>query len=283
MIDILVTGAAGFVGQHLVKHLRQQGRQLTEITRENGDITEAATWDKMPKAKTVVHLAARSFVPDSWTDVAGFMKCNVAGVVEALNYCKKQGAHLVYISSYLYGAPDILPIPESAEIAVNNPYALTKKFAEDTCRFYSDSFGVPVTILRPFNVYGEGQSQLFLIPSLITQVTTQTPIHVKDLEPKRDYLYVNDLVSAIVKAVDYTEPFDIFNIGSGASYSVKELIDIVQTHAGTNLPVQSDDVRRKNEVMDTVADVSRAKSKLGWEPQWTLSAGIKDILSRRSH
>lgn len=278
MIEIIVTGASGFVGQHLINELKNKSYDFLAVTRDTGDITSPNTWNKLAKSKVVIHLAARSFVPDSWNDISGFMQCNLAGTIEALNYCKENNAHLIYLSSYLYGAPRILPISEDAPLSVNNPYALTKKIAEETCKFYSDSFGTKVTILRPFNVYGSGQSEQFLIPYLVSQIKTQKEIHVKDLEPKRDYLYINDLVRAIFLAIQYEPLFDVFNIGSGTSYSVKDLISIIQYHSNKNLPVFSDSIRRKNEIMDTIADISKAKQQLNWEPIWSLTDGIKDLL-----
>lgn len=278
MSDVLVTGANGFIGSHLVKHLTSLGHLVFETTRKDGDIGKADTWNAFPRADVVIHLAARSFVPDSWNDISGFMKCNLAGTLEALNYCKSNNAHLIYLSSYLYGNPATLPIVEDATVSVNNPYALTKKLAEDTCRFYSESFGTKVTILRPFNVYGTGQSEQFLIPYLISQIKTKTEIHVKDLEPRRDYLYVDDLVRAIGLSIPYQQVFDVFNIGAGLSYSVQDLITIIQKHSGKDLPVFSDAERRKNEIMDTVADISKAKEKLGWHPVWDMSDGIKALL-----
>jgi nucleoside-diphosphate-sugar epimerase len=278
MTRIIVTGAKGFVGKYLVSKLDTAGYQVFEVGRELGDITEPSTWNSLPNADVVVHLAAKSFVPDSWTDISGFISCNLAGTIEALNYCKSRSSKLVYVSSYLYGNPQKLPISESDALSVNNPYALTKKLAEESCQFYAESFGIPVIILRPFNVYGTGQSDQFLIPSLINQVSAKKEIYVKDLEPKRDYLYIDDLTTAITQAVSYQGNFNIFNVGSGISYSVKELIDIIQRFAGTDLPVFSESARRKNEIMDTVADISHAKELLNWQPEWTLEEGIKRMI-----
>jgi nucleoside-diphosphate-sugar epimerase len=275
---ILVTGATGFIGTHLVNFLQNRQYMVIPVNSSHGDVTRWSTWEQFPVADVVVHLAARSFVPDSWTDISGFMRCNLVGTVKALNYCKLHKARLVYLSSYLYGNPASLPINENAELAVNNPYSFSKKLAEEACEFYASSFGVPVTILRPFNVYGNGQSMQFLIPSLINQVKRGENIHVKDLEPKRDYVHVDDLVAAVEKAINYPEKFDVFNIGFGVSYSVSELIRIIQDHAHTNLPVTSDAERRKNEIMDTVADVTKAGKYLQWHPQLSLSDGIKAIM-----
>jgi nucleoside-diphosphate-sugar epimerase len=281
MNRIIVTGAEGFVGKHLVKKLIDTGYQVIEVPRSYGDITKASTWNRLPQADVVIHLAAKSFIPDSWTNISEFMSCNLGGTIEALNYCKLWNSKLIYLSSYLYGNPKNLPIKEGDELSVNNPYALTKKLAEESCQFYAENFSVPVTILRPFNVYGVGQSDHFIIPSLIKQVATQSDIHVKDLVPKRDYLYIEDLISAITKAITYQSNFDVFNIGSGVSHSVKNLIDLIQHSAGTNHPVYSESSRRKNEIMDTIADISFAKELLHWQPLWSLKDGINQMINNK--
>lgn len=279
MAKILVTGASGFIGKHLLPKLRANKHNIIELNSMAGDISEEVTWSHLQHAEVVIHLAGRTFVPDSWMEPAGFLKTNLHGTVYALNYCRKHNARLVFLSSYLYGKPEKLPIPESASLKANNPYALSKKLAEEACKFYADIFRVKITILRPFNVYGPRQAGHFLIPSIINQVAAGNIVHVKDLEPKRDYVYIDDLIDAIIKSVDLDQKFNIFNIGMGISYSVAELIDLIQKIKGTNLVVQSDSERRAEEVMDTKADITKAIAILGWSPKWTLKSGIQKMLS----
>lgn len=279
MTNVIVTGASGFIGRHLVPQLRQSGYRVIEMDSRDGDVADEATWKRLEPAAVVVHLAGKTFVPDSWSDPPQFISCNLLGTVQALDYCREHGARLVFLSSYLYGNPIELPINEGAPLVANNPYALSKKLAEEACRFYSEAFGVSVTVLRPFNVYGPGQSENFLIPWIIRQVNGSTAINVKDLEPKRDYIYVTDLVAAIVKAVATPSSLQVINIGTGVSHSVEELVRIVQEVKGTDLPVISGGERRKDEVMDTVADIREAGRLLGWAPEVSLLEGIT-LLSR---
>ncbi len=278
MARILVTGASGFIGRHLVPALRDAGHAVFEVDINSGDVADESTWVDFPRSDVVLHLAGKTFVPDSWADPAGFIKCNLLGTVSALNYCRRNNARLVFLSSYLYGNQKVLPIPETAPLVVNNPYGLSKKLAEEACWFFSDSFGIHVTILRLFNVYGPWQPEHFLIPSIIRQVNAGQVIRVKDLEPKRDYVYVKDVAQAILKAVDCQEGFRIFNIGSGASHSVEELIRIIQSIMKTDLPVKVDAERRKDEIMNTVADITASKHHLGWAPRWTLHRGVQHML-----
>lgn len=277
MSRVLVTGASGFIGKHLVPRLRAEGREVLDVRRTSGDVAEQATWQSLPPADVVVHLAAKSFVPDSWEAPGAFLRTNLLGTVAAIEFCRAHGAGLVFPSSYLYGEAVRQPIPESATLTATNPYALSKKLAEEACEFFADRWGVNITILRPFNIYGPGQSHTFLVPTIVNQLKAGKEVHVKDLEPRRDYVYVLDVVEAMAKAVACTRGFSVFNLGSGVSHSVADLIRTIQDVWGTDLPVRSDGVRRQNEVMDTVADIARAERQLGWKPQFTLRQGLEHL------
>lgn len=277
MSRILVTGASGFIGRHLVPALESAGHEVVARSSRDGDVASAATWLAAPPAEVIVHLAGRSFVPDSWATPARYLETNVLGTVQALEHARRHGARLVHLSSYLYGAPDHLPIPESAPLVATNPYALSKKLAEEVCRFHAEAYGVPVTVLRPFNVYGPGQADAFLVPSVLRQLRGGVEIRVKDLEPRRDYVYVHDVTAAIVRALDVREGYNVFNVGTGRSFSVRELIDTMQEVWRTQLPVVSEEVRRQDEIMDTVADVSEAKRRIGWVPRFGLREGLLNL------
>lgn len=278
MQRILVTGASGFIGTHLVPQLKLNGYQVDVRSSVDGDVALSATWEKFPtNCDVLVHLAARSFVPESWKSPSSFIKANVSGTLNALSYCHATGAQLIFLSSYLYGNPDALPIPETAILRPTNPYARSKMISEELCDYYVEYAGVNVSILRPFNVYGPDQGENFLIPSIVHQVKSKEIIEVLDLEPKRDYVFISDVVDAIIKTIG-RDPAT-FNIGSGESFSVEEVIEMIQSVYGTTLPVKSVGVRRKDEIMDTIADISKARTELGWEPRVQLIEGIKRILS----
>ncbi len=280
MTKILITGSEGFVGKHLISTLTKFQIASIGVDFKNGDIIDETTWRNYPKAEIVIHLAAKSFVPDSWIHPEEFIKCNIIGTTNALNYCRKHRAKLVFLSSYLYGNPVSLPIPESAKLEPTNPYALSKGIAEEICQFYCDKFDLDTIILRPFNIYGPGQPKYFLIPEIINQVKNNPEINVQDFEPKRDYVYIMDLVNAIIKTIDINiKGCSIINIGSGISYSVKEVIDIIQILNGSNKPVFSKNEKRRDEIMDTIADTQKAKNVLAWEAQWSLRDGITQLLN----
>ena len=279
MASILVTGSKGFIGSHLVPKLRAEGHDVIAVDQEHGDAALPDTWASFPDAEIVVHLAALSFVPSSWEEPARFLGTNVQGTVGALEFCRKRNARLIVLSSYLYGHPETLPVAETAPLTPTNPYALSKLLGEEVCRFYVAAFGVGVIILRPFNVYGPGQPEHFLLQTIIRQVLSGVLVQVKDLEPRRDYVYVGDLVRAIIAAVGSTIHSGVYNIGSGISHSVEDVIALVQSSLGTALPVSSERERRPDEIMDTVADISRARTELAWMPTYTFREGIRATLS----
>jgi nucleoside-diphosphate-sugar epimerase len=275
--NVLVTGSEGFIGSLLVAKLKSKGYTIFEWDENNGDIS--TTPIDLQDIDHVFHLAAQTFVPKSWDEPYSFYKSNTLGTVNVLEFCKTKEISLTFISAYVYGAPNTLPINESHELKPANPYMHSKILAESACKFYSDNFDVKVNIIRPFNIYGPGQSDRFLIPEIILQTLSNTEeIKVQDLSPKRDFVYIDDLIDAIILSINADGNYNIFNVGSGESYSVKEIIDRVQKIANTNKTVISNDNVRKNEIPDVIADISVAKEKLNWSPKFNLEDGLKKLV-----
>ena len=284
MKTCLVTGANGFIAQALISELFLLGYQVTALSRDDGDISSATTWENISiAADYVFHLAGSSFVPDSWVHPDVFMQTNIIGSELALEYCRKNNSKLIFVSSYVYGAPVSLPIKEIDRAQPNNPYALSKHIAEQLCKFYYDNWGVNVTVVRPFNIYGCGQKDAFLIPEVLKQIfSNKTNIAVNSLQPRRDYLYIDDFVSALIKIVELCNGFNLINIGSGISYSVAEVIEFIQLVAGTSLPVYEKSIARINEIDNVYADIEHAGRVLGWRPAYTFFDGITKMVGSYS-
>lgn len=276
-MKILVTGATGFIGKAVCTALKEISYHVIEINSKNGNILNDETWNSLPYCEVLIHLAAQTFVPHSWANPASFVEINSFGTLKALEYCRKHNSKMIYVSSYLYGNSISFPINESAELFTPNPYALSKKIAEEYCSFYANNFSLKCVILRPFNIYGPGQSPIFLIPEIINQIVKNKHIKVKDLEPKRDYIYIDDFISAVISSI-YLDKFEIINIGAGKSYSVGNIINEIQNILGTNYAVLSNNEKRQGEIMDTIADISKAKKILNWEPKINLHEGLSKII-----
>ncbi len=276
--EILVTGATGFLGRHLVAALESQGRAVRRHSSANGDIANCAL--PMESVSHVFHLAAKSYVPDSWQNPHAFYHTNVMGTVNVLEHCRRNQAALTLISSYVYGQPQRLPIAEDHPLAAANPYAHTKILAEETARFYEQRFGLALVIVRPFNIYGPGQRHSFLIPSIVRQVLdpSTAEVRVADLRPKRDYLYVADAILLLLATLR-PGARGVYNMGSGRSASVAEVVQLVNDAAGVSKPVVSSGEPRPGEILDVVADTSRAAAELDWRPRTSLAHGIADVVA----
>ncbi|MDO8500602.1 MAG: NAD-dependent epimerase/dehydratase family protein [Gemmatimonadaceae bacterium] len=280
MTSVLVTGAAGFIGGALCRRLKRSGHEVFELTSEHGDIARRETLAGAPAARHVFHLAGRTFVPDSWLDPAGFQRTNVLGTANVLEYCRTHGARLTFVSAYLYGAPERLPVSEDVIPRPNNPYALSKYLAEQSCAFYASCYGTSVTVIRPFNIFGPGQPDIFLIPQIIRQIREKRAIRVSDLAPRRDFVYLDDFVDALVRTLNFASGYQVINIGSGRSLSVRDVIETVQDVAGTHLPIETDGETRRGEINDVYADIAKASALLEWTPKLTFRQGIERMLLR---
>ncbi|MCR5590955.1 MAG: NAD(P)-dependent oxidoreductase [Lachnospiraceae bacterium] len=262
---IMVTGAEGFIGRYLLLRLGSDGHEIIEHRHEDGDLRDAHSLDGYEGVDAVYHLAAKTFVPESWDDPKGYIADNNSILINVLEFCRNCHARLVFVSTYMYGEPEYLPVDEKHRCVMNTPYHLSKKIGEEICEFYSRNFGVDVAVVRPFNVYGKGQNRDFLLPKVYYQVADKNAdeVSVFNLAPKRDYVYVEDVADVLARLLPAVKGYDIYNIGSGRSYSVKAAIDIIQAELGTDKKVVEMHATRKNEVMDCVASVSHLESVIG--------------------
>ena len=282
---VLVTGSRGFVGKNLVEELKRQDADVLTLTDHDGrriDIRDQqrveAIINKIRNIDIVYHLAAITSVPFSFENPRETYDVNVLGTLNILELCRSCNADkIVFASSYVYGQPQYLPIDEKHPLQPTNPYARSKILGEELCRAYNTDFGVKCIILRPFNIYGVGQNKNFLIPSIIAQLR-YGKIELKDPEPKRDFIYISDIIDAYIKAGEFKGDFDVFNIGYGKSYSVKEIVEKIIHLYGKDVKVKYSGERRKNEIMDTVADIKKAKEKLGWKLRVEIDRGLGDML-----
>jgi nucleoside-diphosphate-sugar epimerase len=273
---VLVTGARGFVGQYLVAALEAEGHDVTRHSLQDGDISRC---DLLYDGVTYVfHLAARTFIPDSWKNARSFYDTNVLGTVNVLEFCRKHKCPLAIMSSYVYGRPKYLPIDENHPLEGFNPYAHTKILAEEAAHFYAEQFRLQVAVARPFNLYGIGQSDHFLIPTLVKQaVALGDAITVADTRPKRDFLHVRDLVALLLLIAKHRAA-GVYNAGSGVSTSIGELVELINDSVPRPKKLISTGQIRENEVLETIADCSRVAAEFGWTPRTRMSDGIRELV-----
>lgn len=279
MKTIAVTGSSGFVGKHLILELKRRSYKVIEIDFEKGfNLLEMKDVNKVPFFDVIIHLAAKSFVPASFENPHEFYHDNYLTTLNVLELAKKYKARVIFFSSYLYGQPDYLPVDEKHPLKPHNPYAQSKLICEKLCEGYARDFKVPVVVFRPFNIYGNGQKNHFLIPIIIKELKSGT-INLKDPRPKRDFIYINDVVDAVIKAIDNPiENYEVFNLGYGKSYSIEEVIATILKESSFTASVSFSNEIRPGEVLDTVACTKKLSLYLDWHPTISLQDGIKKMV-----
>jgi nucleoside-diphosphate-sugar epimerase len=281
MKKILISGSDSFVGKNLIKKLSKKRKiKLIKMNRKSGNVINKNTWANQVATNVLIYLAGKTYVPESWKKPDEFIETNIMGVTRALNYCKKNKTKMIYISSYMYGKADKLPTKENAKIKINNPLALSKATAEEICKFYSKNYGVKTIIIRPSNIYGPGQANYWLIPQILQKFKSKK-ILMNNLNIKRDLIYVEDFIDAIIKSIYVNNNFEIINIGSGKSYSIIEIIKTIQKISKKNILIKSKNISRKNEILQTKLDIIKAKKILNWKPLWNLEKGLKYLIFKK--
>lgn len=282
---ISVTGEDGFIGRYLVNALRELNSSTVSLKDQNGKSLDIRDRDlikgkikELGDIDIIYHLAAKTSVISSYENPYATYETNLFGTLNILELCRLCDIDkVVYASSYVYGTPQYLPIDEVHVTDPPNPYSRSKLLAEELCKSYQEDFGIKCIILRPFNIYGPGQRSDFLIPKIISSLSSGEVV-VRDLEPKRDFVYITDMINAYIKAGEYQSDFDIFNIGYGKSYSVKEIIEKIIRIYGSNIRVACEGKRRRNEIMDCYANTAKARVLLGWRPLIDIDEGLKMML-----
>jgi GDP-4-dehydro-6-deoxy-D-mannose reductase len=305
----LVTGIGGFVGAHLTTYLLEAeqckvwGLDLVEgraaqfgsrITLQVGDLLLELPALKelfqLAKPDCVFHLAAQAFVPASWQDPWSTLENNIRGqlnILLAALSLKPPPRVLVVGSAEEYGlvAPDELPVRETNTLRPYSPYAVSK-VAQDMLGYqYYASHKLPTVRVRPFHHIGPGQSPAFVASDFAKQIAEaeaglrEPLMQVGNLEARRDFTDVRDMVRAYYLAVTKGEPGEVYNIGAERSYSVRELLDMLLAFSTVPIRVEQDPARlRPSDVPELLCDCSRFRAQTGWTPEIDLQQTLRDIL-----
>jgi len=276
---VALSGSKGFVGRHVLRRLKALGAEVRELTLEDGfDITNWEQVVSIGRFDAFVHLAARTFIPDSFAHPRDTLQVNCLGTLNALEACRLHSAKIIFASTYVYGEPRHLPIREDHPLAAMNPYTESKLLGERLCESYHRDYGLRCVVLRAFNIYGPGQSSRFLIPSIIEQAR-HGRVRLKSATPRRDFVHVQDVSEAYAQATAFEKDgFAVFNIGSGISYSVSDVATLIKNKLDAPVEITYSNETRDGEVFETVADIERARSGLEWEPKIGFELGIESCI-----
>ena len=280
---VLIAGYTGFIGAHLMKKLGlNKFITIIPISRSNGFNLTSNPKIFDIECDVIVNLSGVVGIERSWEEPGIFYKDNYLTTLNLLELARKNDASIVHISSYVYGVPEYLPVDEKHPVQSYNPYASSKILSEDLCKDYGRNFNIPVTILRPFNIYGTNQPTKFLISELVNSAINGNNVDIYDMNAKRDYLWVEDLVNGITKVVNNQKTgVNIYNIGSGVSHSAKEIVDIINAkNSNLNYSI----VGRDNSLLvkDCICDYSLFTYDFKWRPKITLEEGISRMINHLS-
>lgn len=268
-----MTGGHGFLGKVLVRTLEREGHA---ITLAKGDLSRSECLFDQVRVDFVFHLAGKTGVRQSWQNPLLFYQANVDTTRHVLEYCRLHQAPMHYVSAYVYGDQGAIPIAETALARPDSPYAHSKWLGEEMCRFYGRSFALPITISRPFNIYGPSQSADFFIPRMVAQVQNSPEINVLSLNARRDYVFVEDVAEALLCIMKRGKSGEVYNIGSGRSFSCQEVIEELQRLAHTSKPVVA--AIAGTELLHAQAQIEKIRLETGWELRHSLREGLSKCL-----
>ena len=302
---MLVTGAGGFIGSHLAEALVHAGASVRAFVRYNsrgdhgllelaepevaqeievfrGDLANPeAVAGALEGREIVLHLGALIPIPYSYRHPREFVTANLEGTLNVLEASRRSDVQrIIHTStSEVYGTARTVPIDEEHPLHPQSPYAATKVGADQVALSYQRSFGTPVAIVRPFNTFGPRQSARAVIPTIITQALSRGVIELGATHTTRDFLYVGDTAAGIMSA-GVTEGIEgeVINLGTGLEVTIAEVAERVLRLLDKELKVSLDEQRLRppeSEVERLIADTTKAKRLLDWEPHVDLDEGLR--------
>jgi NAD dependent epimerase/dehydratase len=308
---ILVTGADGFIGSHLVNKLVSLNYDVRAMTMYNsfnswgwldtfdkkllkkievvsGDIRDKKfVTDSCKGTDIIFHLASLIAIPYSYKSPYSYVSTNMEGTLNileaALNF---EIENIVHTStSEVYGESNTIAISEESRSIARSPYSATKIGADQLAYSYYSTFGLPVSTIRPFNTYGPRQSSRAIIPTIITQLLSGNhTIKLGSLNPTRDFCFVEDTVSGFLSVASTKKSIgEVINIGSGYEISIKDLVSMIGDIMDVKITIKSDKnrIRPKDGEVDRLrANINKAKKILKWEPNYKGKIGLKNGLEK---
>ena len=299
---VLVTGAEGFIGSHLVDLLLQEGAEVRALVHYNpfgrwgwlqqraddveilsGDVRDgervAYAVDGM---EVVFHLAALIGIPYSYEAPESYLQTNVLGTYNVLNACRRAAVHrMVQTStSEVYGSARRVPIAEDHPLQPQSPYSASKIAGDMTALSFHHSFGLPVAVIRPFNTYGPRQSTRAIIATVLAQLFSGSDeIRIGATSPTRDFNFVTDTARGFLAVAECDEALgQVVNVGSGRETSIGDLVELLVRISGRDARVVSDADRLRpagSEVERLLCDNTRARDWAGWKPEVDLEEGLR--------
>jgi NAD dependent epimerase/dehydratase len=306
---VLVTGAAGFIGSHLVGALVADGAAVRALVRYDsrsshghldllepavraevevvaGDVRDGPTVDRaVAGCDTIFHLAALVAIPYSYIAPEAYVATNIGGTLNILESARRSAVRCVVhtSTSEVYGTAQVTPMTEQHPLRPQSPYAASKAAADHLALSYHASFATPVVVVRPFNTYGPRQSLRAVIPSIAAQLIRGGPVRSGSLHPTRDFTYVTDTVAGLIAAASAPAAIGrTVQLGTGTEISIGDLAKLLADITGVPLRLETEAERVRpaaSEVERLVSDPALARTVLGWSSQVALRDGLKQTVA----
>lgn len=307
-MEVLITGASGFVGRHLVEYCAGRGASVTGVARRAplgtapvaglSEFTQADLLDADQASSAVVgaapervfHLAAEPSVARSWHEPSTFLVANVLATLNVLEAVREHapGARvLVACSGEEYGKPERLPVTEEAALRPQNPYAVSKASADLLAGLYQDAHGLHVVRTRAFNHAGPGQSETYVVSGFARQIAeaemfhepgAQVEIRTGDITVRRDFTDVRDVVRAYWDALEEADA-GVYNVSAGSATAITDILAGLCAHTKLRVVQRTEPtLLRKHDVMEIYASHDKLTQAIGWQPEIPLEKTLRDTL-----
>ena len=286
MEKIIITGSTGFIGNHLIPELskkydifgisKNKIKSSKNFTSHKIDITKSELNLKNEFTK-IVHMAAYSDVTYCNLNPTKCYELNVKSTQKMLEIARKNDAGFVFLSSsHVYGNQNKNPLSETDACHPLTHYASSKKMSEILCETYSETYGLDIRIARIFSGYGPKSSKSNLIYNIINQMINNSKITLGSISHKRDFIFISDIITGLTEIINSKKRgFRIYNIGSGKSTSIEDLVKTcLNLFCKNQKLISSKKESRKNESLDVYADISKMKSEFNWKPQISIKKGL---------
>ena len=288
-MQITITGHNGFLGSNLLLKLLSEKHDITGISKtikKNNSIKQIKRNilnikdSDIAKNSCIIHLAAITNVAYCEKYPEECYKVNAIATQKILEIARKKNCSLIYPStSHVYAIPHKLPIKETHPTNATSVYSESKISGEKLCETYSKSYGLNISVLRLFSTYGPKNSEYKVESRIITQLLSNRSIKIGNLFPKRDFVYIDEVIRAFQTVMKNLKGFNTYNVVSERSYSIQEICNILKKLSGKKNPIIVDKKKlRKNDIKNVVSDCSKIK-KLGWKPKISINKGLELTLN----
>ncbi len=297
---VVVTGGLGFIGNELVRQLKDLPEEVVVIDNKNRvapriedlasvpvipiDITDhqaLTNWMREAKPTSVFHLAAIHYIPECNDNPERTLRVNVEGTESVLRAAAASGVRkIVFASSGAVYDDTSNALPESTPIAPVDIYGWSKLFGEQLCHLHHQLYETPIMIARLFNNYGPRETNAHIIPEIMNQLRKGDHIQLGKITTVRDYIHTSDCAKALIKLdAQHTQGVEKVNVATGYGYTVQQMIDLIAEVTNRKITVQHDSLRvRKFDKQTQVADISLLKKLTNWQPEKNIRQGITELL-----